>query len=211
MDKRILEICKKRGMTLGELAAKVGIKQSNLSHSLKGNPTIGTLQAIADCLEVSIADLFEEKMQGVHGFLEVDGEVRKIISVKDLAPIVGTFGINSYASYRLCKKELKKFIDSKQNTGSFAAVLDGSALVNVFKHDNVQEDGLTYPSFFITIHKVGKQQQNFVYDGIEYSDGFGKIDFDYLLTTMWAEIIGSLDPDKNYETPEDRGVMALDY
>lgn len=211
METRVQEICKKRGMTLAALAAKIGIKQSNLSQSLKGNPTVGTMQAIADCLEVSLSDLFEEKKEGVHGFLEVNGEVRKIISVKDLAPIVGTFGITSYASYRLCKKDLKKFINSDKNVDTFAAILDGSSLINVFRKEDTRDDGVTYPSFFLSVFNAGRKPQSIVFDSLEYSNGFGQIDWNYLLTTMWAEIIGSLDPEKDYETPEEIKEMALDY
>ena len=211
METRVQEICKKRGMTLAALAAKIGIKQSNLSQSLKGNPTVGTMQAIADCLEVSLSDLFEEKKEGVHGFVEVNGEVRKIISVKDLAPIVGTYGIKSYASYRLCKKDLKKFINITKRRDSFSAILDGKMLVNVFRNEDTLDDGISYPSFYISIHNAGRKSLSVVFDSFEYSDGYGKMDWDYLLSTMWAEIIGSLDPDKDYETPEEIKEMALDY
>lgn len=94
---------------------------------------------------------------------------------------------------------------------TFAAILDGSSLVNVFRKEDTLDDGVTYPSFFLSVHNAGRKPQSAVFDAFEYSNGFGKIDWDYLHTTMWAEIIGSLNPDKNYETPEEIKEMALDY
>ena len=93
MKLRVTEICKQRGISMSELCNRIGIKQPNLSQSLKGNPTIGTLKAIADSLNVKLSELFEEPAEEVNGFLEVKGELKKITCAKDLIPIVGTFGI----------------------------------------------------------------------------------------------------------------------
>ena len=41
-----------------ELANKIGITDVGLRQSLNGNPTIGTLEKIADALEVPITELF---------------------------------------------------------------------------------------------------------------------------------------------------------
>jgi transcriptional regulator with XRE-family HTH domain len=57
---RIREICKQRGITQKELAQKIGISAVGLSKAIKGNPTIKTLDNIADALGVKVWDLFEK-------------------------------------------------------------------------------------------------------------------------------------------------------
>lgn len=65
MELRIKEICKAKGILQKELAEKLGISDIALRSSLKGNPTIGTLEKIADALEVPFTDLFEQPKQNV--------------------------------------------------------------------------------------------------------------------------------------------------
>lgn len=58
MDFRIKEILKERGILFKELAEKLGITDIALRASLSGNPTIGTLQKVADALGVPVTELF---------------------------------------------------------------------------------------------------------------------------------------------------------
>lgn len=55
---RIKEILKSKNITQTELAEKLGITQVALSKTLNGNPTVETLQKIADALGVHVSDLF---------------------------------------------------------------------------------------------------------------------------------------------------------
>ena len=45
-------------MTITDLARKVGMNRVNLSVSIKGNPTLSTLEKIASALNISISELF---------------------------------------------------------------------------------------------------------------------------------------------------------
>ena len=64
MDLRIKEVIKEKGMTITELADKMGINRVNLSNMVNGNPTVETLNKIADALEVSVTELFEQSKPG---------------------------------------------------------------------------------------------------------------------------------------------------
>ena len=44
MELRIKELCKAKGLLQKELAEKIGVTDIALRASLKGNPTIGTLE-----------------------------------------------------------------------------------------------------------------------------------------------------------------------
>lgn len=60
MDLRIKEVIKERGMTITELADKMGINRVNLSNMVNGNPTVETLNKIADAIECPVTELFEQ-------------------------------------------------------------------------------------------------------------------------------------------------------
>lgn len=60
MDLRIKEVIKEKGMTITELADKMGINRVNLSNMVNGNPTVETLNKIALALNVPVTKLFEQ-------------------------------------------------------------------------------------------------------------------------------------------------------
>lgn len=65
MENRIKEVLKNKGISVGSLAEKVGITQPNMSNIINGksNPSIETLEKIANVLEVSISELLETKTE----------------------------------------------------------------------------------------------------------------------------------------------------
>lgn len=65
MELRIKEVCKEKGILQKDLAEKLGITDIALRASLKGNPTIGTLEKVAKALDVPFTDLFEQPKQNV--------------------------------------------------------------------------------------------------------------------------------------------------
>ena len=64
MGLRIKELLKEKGMMHKELAEK-GVTDIALRASLKGNPTISTLEKVADALGVSVPELFAAPRNGV--------------------------------------------------------------------------------------------------------------------------------------------------
>lgn len=64
MELRIKEVIKEKGMTITELADKMGINRVNLSNMVNGNPTVETLNKIADALSVPVTELFEQPKSG---------------------------------------------------------------------------------------------------------------------------------------------------
>ena len=78
MKLRVKDICKAQGITLKELAGKLGISEVALRKSLAGNPTIGTLEKIANELGVDISELFAP----VNGAKIICPHCGKIISIK---------------------------------------------------------------------------------------------------------------------------------
>jgi len=57
---RVKEIAKEKGLNIADVAKRMGIKAPALSRIINGkNTTTGTLQKIADALNVNIVELFE--------------------------------------------------------------------------------------------------------------------------------------------------------
>ena len=58
LNQRVKDLCAKEGITLADLAGRMGITASSLSQILNGNPTLSKLQSIASCIGVGVSDLF---------------------------------------------------------------------------------------------------------------------------------------------------------
>ena len=76
MALRIKEIAKSKGMTMADVADKLGIKAITLSQSLNGNPTLSRLTEVADALGVDVSELFVSPRAGeeIHGCIFIDGD-----------------------------------------------------------------------------------------------------------------------------------------
>ena len=57
LSSTVKRLCMERGITLKDLAARMGIKPESLSRALNGNPQLSTLTNIAEALNVDTADL----------------------------------------------------------------------------------------------------------------------------------------------------------
>ena len=52
------EVIKEKGMTIEEVAFRMGITKGSLSAALSGNPTVIYLTRVADAIDCDIRDLF---------------------------------------------------------------------------------------------------------------------------------------------------------
>ena len=89
MDLRIKDIARDKGIMLKDLAVILDMASETLSRTINGNPTVETLQKIADALNVHITELFQQPTKNtgvpeVHGFLKVDNDLHEIKSIEDL-------------------------------------------------------------------------------------------------------------------------------
>jgi transcriptional regulator with XRE-family HTH domain len=84
---RVKEICKERGWSLKQLAAKMGVAPETLTRAISdnANPTLATLKNIANALEIEIGELFASSNTAnqISGHIEVNGEVFSIKSFSD--------------------------------------------------------------------------------------------------------------------------------
>lgn len=86
----VSEICKKKGITLKELAGELGITNVGLSQQLNGNPTIGTLQKIAFALGVELWELFTESVskEELTALIQYRNQFYRASTIEDLESII---------------------------------------------------------------------------------------------------------------------------
>lgn len=76
---------KEHGLTIQEVADKLGISRVALSNQINGKPTLSTLENISKAIGCEPADFFEKE---ITGYIEIAGEIKKVTSLKDLEEIV---------------------------------------------------------------------------------------------------------------------------
>lgn len=74
---RLQEVCKERGITMQDLAKRMGVTYQALYASASGNPTIGKVKEIAKALDVDYLELLEEKTD-IKILVEYQGETKRI-------------------------------------------------------------------------------------------------------------------------------------
>lgn len=92
MPLKIKYVAKSKGMTMAQIADKLGINPITLSQSLNGNPTLSRLTEVANALGVDVSELFVQPRgkQDIHGCIFVDGKPTLVNSKDDLMELMST-------------------------------------------------------------------------------------------------------------------------
>ena len=62
---QIKEVIQEKGLTINKVAELIGVNRVSLSSAINGNPTVETLEKIANALGVPVSELFEAPKEGV--------------------------------------------------------------------------------------------------------------------------------------------------
>ena len=90
--KRIVESNKgeARGCrSLAQLAEAIGMSAPSLTHALKHNPSLVTIQKIADALNVSVASLFFDERK-IQGYISINGHITPFYTEEELQNALAT-------------------------------------------------------------------------------------------------------------------------
>ncbi len=71
---RIKEVLKEKGFTQIDLANELGISKVGVNKIINGNPTVDTLQKIAQILDIDIKDLFVSTKDKNTLYIEKEGK-----------------------------------------------------------------------------------------------------------------------------------------
>ena len=103
--KNIKDICRLKGLTLTDVANRMGVNPSNLLTSIKGNPKLSTLQEIADALNISISELLTMRPASAQGIVILGGQTYQLSK-----PAVSTVQVPNFDRYDTLRDEIKAFI-----------------------------------------------------------------------------------------------------
>lgn len=84
MNLRVKEICKEKGVLFKDLANRIGVHDVTLRNSLNGNPTIGTLQRVADALGVELLELFAAQKSDFTALIDYKGQLHRFNTIEAL-------------------------------------------------------------------------------------------------------------------------------
>lgn len=87
------DIIKDKGMTLQEVADKLGVARNTLYRQMNGNPTVETVQKIADVLGVHISELFRGSYSPDNDFVAMishEGKLMRFNSIEQLTQFINS-------------------------------------------------------------------------------------------------------------------------
>ena len=136
MALRIKEIAKAKGITMGEIADKMGINPVNLSASLNGNPTLNRLQEVAAILGVEVSDLVIQNSSYINGYIETGNNIYPVKSKEQLIGIIdkvdGIVQIPSCTRGENLKENIEVFYYKSINNAESGAIMMRYGLCEVF-------------------------------------------------------------------------------
>ncbi len=79
----IKEVIKDKGYSVTSFAEKIGMKQVSLSRIINGNPTVETLEKIANALDVDVKDLFNSTKTNKEPKEEIQSIINQLENLKE--------------------------------------------------------------------------------------------------------------------------------
>ena len=147
MNLRVKEVCKEKGTTITGLADRLGMKQVSLSRIINGNPTIGTLQKIADALGVSLVELFEAKRENTPNICSKCGMKIKAATDAAAQPIptqLPDIGLLEYFDKAISEKRAMGEVNRARQFGTIRNALEKySGEVSMRSVSNAYIDGFS--------------------------------------------------------------------
>jgi len=112
MELRIKDILREKGLTIKDVADRMGADSSNLASALKkGNPKLSMLEDVANAIGCNITELFKPNEEatnapkgGGQALVLIDGEAYRLTKAKDVVRLP------SYTDYAELRNNLKGFV-----------------------------------------------------------------------------------------------------
>lgn len=190
----IKSLCKQKGIPMKVMAEKMGMDASTFSQFVSSpNPSIPTLERIADVLNVNIGDLFESKYERVVGFLATRNEAIIVKSKEEWA--CATQQIDGYAMPPFYKdidalrKKIAAFIretENKKVRAEFMAQLNSDVIITLIAYpseDMYENEQFTYEEYRLVKCVGSGNVKGYSYSTLEYQN-----DLQGLIQEMWNDV-----------------------
>ena len=121
IETNLKAICRQKGLSLTDVANRMGASPSNLLSSVKGNPTISKIQDIANALQVSVSELLTRRPEKATGVAVIGGQVYQVSQ-----PAANVVQLPVYERYDDLRDDIKEFVaravEADGNTAKMAMV-----------------------------------------------------------------------------------------
>ena len=169
IEQNLKEICKRKGLTLTDVANRIGTSPSNLLYSVKGNPTISKLRDVARALGISVSELLVMRPDSAQGLIVIDGQYYQISK-----PAASIVQVPAFTRYDTLQEEIKDFIKKCIKGGESASKMGLVDTMEVF--------ALVYDSrahkFILSLCYSNGQTLTCAYDKLEFCDWEQKVSED---------------------------------
>ena len=133
----VREILKIKGITIKELAIRMGVTASAVSQLLANpNPSIQLLERIANVIGVDVMDLFAEDFSYINGYVETSNNIYPVKSREQFVALIdkveGIAHIPSFSREDIYKTEIKEFLDISINESKSCAKMMRYGINKVF-------------------------------------------------------------------------------
>ena len=161
IEKNLKDICRAKGLTVTDVANRMGADPSNLLSSIKGNPKLSTLQDIADALQISISELLTRRPEKATGVAIIDGQVFQVS--KPTANVVQLPVYERYDDLRVAIRAFVKNVLEKKQNDSMMGMVEAFEVFSLLydAHD---------PCFFVSLCYADGRMMTFSYHKLEYGD-----------------------------------------
>ena len=116
IETNLKAICRQKGLSLTDVANRMGASPSNLLSSVKGNPTISKIQDIANALQVSVSELLTMRPEKATGVAIIDGQVYQVSK-----PAANVVQLPVYERYSDLREDIKEFVAQAVEAGENSA------------------------------------------------------------------------------------------
>ncbi|MBQ7421620.1 MAG: helix-turn-helix transcriptional regulator [Prevotella sp.] len=161
IEQNVKEICRRKGLTLTDVANRTGNSPSNLLSSIKGNPKLSTLQEVADALQVSISEIVTMRPESSQGLVIIEGQTYQLSKPSASAVQIPTFG-----RYDVLRGELRIFIANAVEASETTSKMGLLETMEYFSlvHDAAQQ------RFLLSLCYADGKTTTMVYDKFEFCD-----------------------------------------
>lgn len=187
IEENLKALCRAKGLTLTDVANRIGTSPSNLVNRVKGNPTISTIEDIAAALNVSVSELLTKAPEKAQGIAFIDGQAYQLSK-----PAVSTVQILSYDRYDALREEIETFIKKCVDGSEPASKMGLVETMEIFS--------LVYDAkecrFLLSLCYSDGQTLTSTYDKLEYCNwdkNASEEDASWDIATLTDEIINDIE------------------
>ena len=197
----VREILKSKGVSIKELAFRMGISPSAVSQLLANEyPSMQVLERIAKAIDVDILDFFAQRYSYLNGYVETGGEIYPVRSREQFMDVTnkvdGIVHIPSFKNQEDYKNTIREFLSNAIDSGKSDALMARYNLKEIFT--------LTYDAnsekISLTLCISDGEIKFKIFDTaiIKVADNFNNSEMKSLLEAILSEI-EDVDKEDNHE------------